>query len=132
MHVNLKIAALASTLSLMATTALAYPVERIQFARNAVSATVTGSLQNYQSKRVYLLRMNAWQKLDIRQVPSAGHPVTISVTDPRGRNIDDWAADCHSYHESMTRLAGDYRITVTACKRADPWKGKFIINVTAL
>lgn len=89
MYVNPEIAALALTLSLMATTALAYPVERIQFARNAVSATVTGSLQNYQSKRVYQLRMNAWQKLDIRQVPSAHHPVTISVTDPLSRNIDD-------------------------------------------
>lgn len=131
MRLTPTITATALALSLIATTSV-YAAERIKFARNTVSTMVTGNLQSFNSKRTYVIKLKAGQQFDIRQTPNARHPITISVKDPYGRSINDWAADCHSYHNSITRLSGDYHITVTECKKADEWQGKFVMNVTAL
>ena len=105
--------------------------ERIKFARNAVSKTVTGTLSSYNSQRVYIIALQAGQRFDIQPV-SNRHPITVSVVDPTGESIDDWGADCHSTHSSTTEYTGDYKIYVTECAKADPWKGSFTINISAL
>ena len=129
-----KIAFIGSSLTLSALLAFsssADAAERIKFARNAVSATISSTLQNHKSKKTYVIKLKQGQTLDIRSV-TGSKPITISVTDPKGKNIDDWGADCHSRHQSVTELAGDYTIAVTECLKADAWKGKFTMNVTAI
>lgn len=105
--------------------------ERIKFARNAVSKTVTGTLSGYNSQRVYVIGLQAGQRFDVQPV-SGRYPITVSVVDPNGESIDDWGADCHSRHSSTTEYTGDYKIYVTECEKADPWKGTFTLNVSAL
>ena len=105
--------------------------ERIKFARNAVSKTVTGRLSGYNSQRVYIIGLQAGQRFDIQPV-SNRRPITISVVDPYGDSVDDWGANCHSHHSSTTEYTGDYKIYVTECEKADPWKGTFTLNVSAL
>lgn len=122
--------ALIATFCLIST-AQSQAAERIKFARNAVSKTVTGTLSGFNSQRVYIIGLQAGQRFDVQPV-SGRHPITVSVIDPNGESIDDWGADCHSHHSSTTEYTGDYKIYVTECKKADPWKGTFTINVSAL
>lgn len=129
LHKVLSIALIASCC--LVSTAQSQAAERIKFARNAVSKTVTSTLSGYNSKRVYVIGLQAGQRFDIQPV-SSRHPITISVVDPKGESIDDWGADCHSHHSSTTEYTGDYKIYVTECTKADPWKGSFTINVSAL
>ncbi len=56
--------------------------------------------------------------------------VSIYITDPKGENANDMDLSCHSNAKVKPTLAGDYKIQVVECKKADPWKGKFAFKVT--
>jgi hypothetical protein len=105
-------------------------VRRIRFARGATSAVVSGYLEGYRSKRIYLIRVRRGQTLRTVQIGSS-HPVTVSVTGPTG-DFADSDASCNNRKEISPTTAGNYRIEVVECRKADPWRGKFRIRVSVL
>lgn len=100
---------------------------RIKFARGATKATVSGTLRSYRSKRVYVVRLLAGQRLRIETTGL----VTISVTDPAGEDPMDHDLSCNGRADIAPTLAGDYRIEVVECQKADPWRGRFRMTVRA-
>lgn len=102
---------------------------RIKFARGATEKTVTGTLSSWRSKRTFVIRVRKGQTLTTEN--TGDNSITISVTPPKGSHYDqDMAADCHDRNDVESTAAGDYIITVTECKKADPWKGMFKFLVT--
>ncbi len=101
---------------------------RIKFAPGKTSAVVTGTLNGYKSKRIYVIHVRAGQKMTTENVGS--HYITLAIEGPPGSNYEqDMAADCHSTNEIDPTAAGDYTITVTECLKADRWKGTFKLKV---
>jgi hypothetical protein len=101
---------------------------RIRFARGATSAVVTGTLNGFNSKRVYVIRVRRGQRLRIEQIGSS-HPVTTTLEDPVGEDASDMDASCNSRKDHSPTKRGDYRITVVECQKADRWRGKFRLRV---
>ena len=85
---------------------------------------VKGSLSGYKSSRTYVVRVKAGQKLTTEN--AGDNNITIGVDAPPGSTYEqDMAADCHDRNEVMPTAAGDYKIRVTECRKADPFKGPF-------
>lgn len=101
---------------------------RIRFARGATSAVVTGQMNGFNSKRVYLIRVRAGQRLRIEQIGSS-HAVTTSLEGPDGEDVSDMDASCNSRKDFSPTARGDYKITVVECMKADPWRGKFRLRI---
>ena len=102
---------------------------RITFKRGATSAEVTGTLSGYGSSKTYVIRVRGGQILTTRS--TGKNPVTLEITAPPGSTYEpDLAADCHDRHEISPTAAGDYRIRVTECQKADPWRGSFRFRVS--
>jgi hypothetical protein len=120
--------ALCSVVSISAATAFGQPT-RIKFKRGAASAVVTAPLTGFRSSKTYVIRVRSGQTLTTE---SAGtNPITVEITAPRGSTYQpDLAADCHDRHEVSPTAAGDYRIKVTECRKADPYRGRFRLKVT--
>jgi hypothetical protein len=102
---------------------------RIRFARRATSAVVSGSLSGYRSSRTFLIRVRDGQTLRTEQVGDS-QDITIYITDPKGRPVGDSDASCNNRREITPTTAGDYRIKVIECQKADPWRGRFRFRVT--
>ena len=101
---------------------------RINFARGARSAVVTGSLRGYRDFRTYIIRVRKGQKMTTQSIGS--HHITIDIKAPPGSSYDpDLAADCHDRHTVEPTSAGDYRIRVVECQKADAYRGKFSFRV---
>lgn len=116
-------------------TAFARPVKRIKFPKGATQVTVKGELKNYRDVQEYVIRLRENQTFKIDQIDGediTGGAVSISVTDPDGENVDDYAADCHSYFRLPKTKAGDYKIRVFECLKGDEWNGTFKIKVSAV
>ena len=103
---------------------------RIRFARGAVRANVSGTLNSYRTKRVFVIRVREGQTLRTEQVGYRSGPITISVIDPNGDYVGDSDASCNNRKEISPTTAGDYRIEVVECRKADPWRGRFTFRVT--
>ncbi len=110
--------------------AFAQSKTRIKFRRGAVSASVSGTLKSFQSKRVYVIRVREGQTLQTEQVGGTSRPITISVRDVNGNEVGDADASCNSRREVSPTIAGDYTIEVVECRKADPWNGRFTFRVT--
>jgi hypothetical protein len=108
-----------------------YPQQanRIRFARGATSALVTGTLNGYRSSKNFVIRVRAGQTLSTTQVGDR-HDITIYVQGPSGEDVGDSDASCNNRREIAPTKAGDYRIQVIECKKADPWRGRFRFRVT--
>jgi hypothetical protein len=102
--------------------------KRIEFTRGATSAVVTGTLNGYNDKRVFVVNVRRGQTLTTE---SAGkNYITVVIKPPRGaRYTADLAANCHDEHRVRPTAAGDYIITVTECRKADRWRGRFRLRV---
>ena len=101
---------------------------RITFARGATSKVVTGTLNGYRSHQTYVIRVRRGQTLRTEAVKNF---ITIGVEAPPGSTYEqDMAADCHDKNEVSPTARGEYRITVTECRKADPWRGTFKFRVT--
>ncbi len=117
-------------LSLLSTAALAQKPTRINFARGTHQKVVTGTLSGFKSSRTYLIRVGKGQTLTTENTGS--NYITISIEAPKGSTYEpDMAADCHDKNEVDPTAAGDYKITVTECMKADAWKGSFRFKVVA-
>jgi hypothetical protein len=101
--------------------------QRITFKRGARSAVVTGKLYGYKGQKAYVIRVRAGQILQTEQAGS--HSITIAVIDPRGEIAADSDASCNSRKQTEKTAAGDYKIIVTQCLKADPWRGTFKFRI---
>jgi hypothetical protein len=107
--------------------ASAQKATRVTFAKGATSATVSGQMSGFRTERVYVIRVLPGQTLSVEQADRS-KPVTIYIQDPTGEDATDMDLSCHSKHTISNTLRGDYRITVTECKKADPWRGTYRIR----
>jgi hypothetical protein len=102
---------------------------RINFRRGATSTVVTGTLTGYKSQRTFLIHVRKGQTLKTENVGS--NQITIGIDAPPGSTYEqDMAADCHDRNEVSPTAAGDYKITVTECMKADRWRGTFKFKVS--
>lgn len=117
-------------LFLLTTAASAQHATRITFAHGATSKVVTGTLNGYRSHHTYVIRVRRGQTLSTEAVKNY---ITIGVEAPPGSKYEqDMAADCHDKNEVSPTARGDYKITVTECRKADRWKGTFKFRVTVM
>ncbi len=87
------------------------------------SAVITGKLSGYKAHKTYLIRVRQGQTLTTESTGS--NYITIDIKAPPGSTYEpDMAADCHDRHKVKPTAAGDYKITVTECRKADPWHGR--------
>jgi hypothetical protein len=101
---------------------------RITFVRGATTKVVTGTLNGYRSHRTYVIYVKQGQTLTTEAVKNY---TTIGVEAPPGSTYEqDMAADCHDKNEVSPTARGDYKITVTECRKADRWRGTFKFRVT--
>ena len=102
---------------------------RIHFARGAHRTVITGYLSGYQGSRVFLIRVRAGQKMEVEGI--GNRAVSTFLDGPPGSNYSqDMAADCHSRADVDSTDAGDYKLTVRECSKADRWRGTFRVRVT--
>src|SRR4051794_15843262 len=81
---------------------------RINFARGARSAVVTGSLSGYRDHKTYLIHVKKGQKMTTESI--ASHHITLDITAPPGSTYEpDLAADCHDRHTVQPTAKGDYK-----------------------
>lgn len=108
---------------------------RVKFARGATKAVATGNLNGYKSKSiVFVIRVKAGQTLRVEQLilSKSTHYTTFSITDPSGKDATDSEANCNNRKKIENTSAGDYRIEVTECAKADEWRGSFKIKFTVM
>ncbi len=103
---------------------------RIKFRRGAVKAQVSGTLNSFRSKRVFVIKVRDGQTLTTEQIGGARRPITIFIKDGNGNDVADADASCNSRKEISPTEAGDYTIEVVECQKADPWRGQFTFRVT--
>jgi hypothetical protein len=101
---------------------------RIHFAPGATSTVVTGSLNGFKSRRVYVIRVRRGQRLRVEQIGSS-HLVSTTLEDPRGEDVSDMDASCNSHKDVSPTRRGDYRLTVGECMKADRWRGRFRLRI---
>jgi hypothetical protein len=116
-------------LLLLSFSALGQKSTRISFAKSATSAIVAGNLNGYKQTRNYRIRVRAGQVLRTEQVGDR-HDITIYIQGPSAEDVGDSDASCNNRREIAPTVAGDYRITVVECQKADAWKGRFRFRVT--
>lgn len=56
------------------------------------------------------------------------HYITFRITNPSGKNATDSEANCNNRKKIENTSAGDYRIEVAECAKADEWRGSFKIK----
>ena len=108
---------------------------RVKFAKGLTGAIATGTLNGYRSKPVvFVIRVKAGQTLRVEQLilSESAHYTTFSITDPSGKDATDGEANCNNRKKIENTSAGDYRIAVTECAKADGWRGNFRIKFTVM
>lgn len=100
---------------------------KIRFARGARNATVSGNLRGYNDSRTFLIRVRNGQTLKTERV--GGNYITIYIKGPDGVEAGDSDASCNDRREVSPTTAGNYRITVVECRKADPWRGRFRFRI---
>jgi len=127
---RMKTIVLSLLLLVVSSTALAQAPTRIKFRRGAVRADVSGTLNSVKSTRSYVIKVRAGQTLQTEQMGDSPRRITIFFKDPAGNDIGDSDASCNSRREVSPTEAGDYRIEVVECLKAEPWRGRFTFRVT--
>jgi hypothetical protein len=101
---------------------------RIQFRRGTYSSVVSGTLHNWNERRTFVLKVRSGQTLKTERV--GNRYIKIFVRDPIGEIVGDSDASCNDRREISPTIAGDYKIEVVECRKADPWQGRFRFRVT--
>lgn len=104
----------------------AKPVKRIYFKKGATKAVVSGTMNGFKSKDTYILRVREGQTLKV----DSNRSVTLAVVDPAGEDVMDRDLSCNGRAEISPTVAGDYKIIVVECMKADPWRGTYKLNVS--
>lgn len=122
---------LAVVVTLSAAAASGQTAQRIKFSKGSTSAVVGGTLSSYRSRRTFRIKVRKGQTLRTEQIGKTGsHYITIFVKDPLGNDAGDSDASCNNRKLVQPTLAGDYILTVTECRKADEWRGRFKYRVT--
>lgn len=116
--------------ALLTSNAWAQQTTRIKFRRGAIHANVSGTLNSFRSKRVFVIKVRDGQTLRTEQLGGASRRITIFVKDATGNEVGDADASCNDRKEVSPTVAGDYTIEVVECQKADPWLGRFTFRVT--
>lgn len=130
-----KIVTLILVIGALSIQSFARPVKRINLKKGATKTVVTGYLNGYKDEQVYLIKVRAGQVL---RVEAEG--LTVSIKSPKGEVFFKSDLSCHSDAEttedysnrrkgSNKTVAGDYKIYVNECQKADPFKGNFKLKV---
>jgi len=116
---------------LFITATFAFAQQRITFKRGVRATVVTGNLNSYRGKKVFVIRVRRGQTLSTEQAkPDASNRyITVSITAPNGETVGDSDASCNNRKEVSPTRAGDYRIEVYECQKADAWRGTFRLKV---
>lgn len=116
---------------LLVTATFAFAQQRITFKRGVKQTVVTGNLNGYKGKKVFVIRVRRGQTLSTEQFkPDASNRyITVSITAPNGETVGDSDASCNNRKEISPTRAGDYRIEVYECRKADAWRGIFRLKV---
>lgn len=117
----------AVVLIMLATSATFAKPTRITFKRGAKKAVVSSSMTGFKSRREFVLRLRAGQTLDV----SSNKSITLTILDPSGEDVMDRDLSCNGRASISPTVAGDYKIIVTECMKADPWSGTFKLFVSA-
>jgi len=116
-------------LTVAAETVSAQRATRVSFRPGARSTVVTGYLSGYKGSKVFLIRVRRGQTMKVEGIGDKA--VSTFLEGPPGSNYEqDMAADCHSYANVDKTDAGDYKLTVQECQKADRWKGTFKVRIT--
>ena len=109
----------------------AQKAQRLYFKRGAKQLIATGNLSGYKGKKVFFIRVRAGQTLKTEQSKSdnSTHYITVSITAPDGADVNDSDASCNNRKEIAPTVAGDYRIEVYECQKADRWRGSFKLKI---
>jgi hypothetical protein len=112
-------------------TVFAQKTQRITFKRGAKQVAVSGNLNSYKSKSYFTIRVRAGQTLTTEQSKSdsSTHYITVAIKAPNGEYVGDSDASCNNRKEITPTEAGDYRIEVVECQKADRWRGNFKLKV---
>jgi hypothetical protein len=102
--------------------------QRITFKRGATVAVVSGYLKSYKDQKVFVIRVRKGQTLNTEQVGS--NYITVGIESPSGEEINDADASCNNRKEITPTEAGDYKITVYECGKADEWRGTFKLKIS--
>jgi hypothetical protein len=116
---------------LLVTATAAFGQQRITFKRGARTAVVNGTLSGYRGRKVFIIRVRRGQTLSTEQIKpdESNRDITVSIKAPNGRTVGDSDASCNNRKEISPTRAGDYRIEVYECRKADPWRGNFRLKV---
>ena len=106
--------------------------QRVNFKPGAVQTTISGKLNNYKDRKVYVVKVRKGQTLNTEQIKSdaSTHYVSVEITSPAGKDVSDSDASCNDVKEVGPTVAGDYRITVYECQKADAWRGSFKLRIS--
>jgi hypothetical protein len=131
MKKTFKFLILASILLVFSAAAFAQKTTRINFRKGAKTAIVSGYLNGYKDRKIFVIRVRRGQTLQVEQIKSENslHYVTVSIDTPTGEEAGDWDASCNSDKLVERTRAGNYRITVFECQKADAWRGRFALRV---
>ncbi len=119
-------------LCLLSNVILAQSIERIRFVRNTTSAVVNGVLRGYEAEKLYVLRVRDDQTLYVDQIATDTKLVSVTITDPNGKDISDSDASCNNHKKVFPTIAGDYKVRVVECRKTDAWRGKFHIKIEVI
>lgn len=105
---------------------------RITFYKSSKAATVSSSLRSFKDKKVYVIKVRKGQTLNTEQIraEASAHYISVSIKSPSGKDVTDSDASCNNRKEITPTEAGDYKITVYECQKADAWRGRFRLKVS--
>ncbi len=78
------------------------------------NATVGGQLANIEDAKVYWIKLKAGQPLSI----IGGTNITLTLTDPSGKEVETTAKGCRCMIKLSQASAGDYKLKIELCKAA--------------
>lgn len=104
----------------------------VKFAGKSASAIVSGNLNGYKSKKVFVVKVREGKTLNVEQIKkeASAHYVSISIKSPSGEDATDSDASCKNRKEIAPTEAGDYTMTVYECQKADAWRGAFRVKIS--
>jgi len=100
--------------------------KRIVFKKGATKTVAAGSLRNYKDSADYVIWLRAGQTFEI----SSDKSITLTILDPAGEDVTDRDLSCNGSKTIAPTVAGDYKITVVECPKADQWRGSFNLNIS--
>lgn len=123
----------AVVLALVMTSAFAFAqkAEQLTLSPGAKEVVAKGKLESYKSKRLFVIRLQQGQTLSTEQLKSdtSNHDTTVSIKAPNGELVGDEDASCNNRKKISPTVEGNYRIEVYECRKADPWRGTFQLQV---